>query len=745
MSGRLDALNLDGLKGVTAHHELPGPVILAGPNGVGKSAVLEGVRLCLAGPLAGATVEKLARRFPPRGGTVELRDASGDWVRRGVDVDGEGGAVREVLELPGETGGLKARSAAAAARWQADPVALDLGTLLARSPEERRAYLLGLAGASASIEREKLLGELAAELATELGGDGAGDDFWARLQAGEVELKERPKAAAEAWVAPGGPRERVAARLAPRPAWDPGEACAELLAELRDVKLAAARAAREAKAAAEELGAALGERQGAREALREAQGALRAGREAREAREARRSALEGLRGGLERAEERVRLLSSELEELEAGTPDLPAAPGKAPEAPAPIDRSRLETMQAKVREADEAYRQAAEDVAKAEAKLAKAGDPRKADAELRKLRAGVHAALDLAVRELPPSSRKAGKVLNLATAAEAVLQDWREKVDALQAEAEGLAELERVEVELRQARTFRTDCEAAKAARSGELEQARRETFEAEDRARSTYARELDRWRQASRIREDAERRLKGRGEALAQARAKLEEAERARDGTAARAALAAEEFEDLAPGPDLAELEACEARAREAVGALEALEAARRRSVEARGEEWAATAGEVAARRLRDRLLEGALAPLLGDVQDFLRAAGVPEAVGARLATPRGRPACDLGVLRGDGALVPLDALSGGEAVLLGAALAAALVRRLDGRKVLLLEADPCDDQNLGRLLRGLAATCGDLDACLVATSRAIADAPKAFTVREWTGGTWADRKGTS
>ena len=132
MSGRLTRLQLDGLKGVLATHDLPGPVILSGPNGCGKTALLEAVRLALAGPLAGVHVERLARRFAGAGGTIRAEDASGEWIERGVRLKGESGEVRELLELSGvvASAGMREKGARAGDAWRADPVALDLGELL---------------------------------------------------------------------------------------------------------------------------------------------------------------------------------------------------------------------------------------------------------------------------------------------------------------------------------------------------------------------------------------------------------------------------------------------------------------------------------------------------------------------------------------------------------------------------------------------------------------------------------------
>jgi len=183
---------------------------------------------------------------------------------------------------------------------------------------------------------------------------------------------------------------------------------------------------------------------------------------------------------------------------------------------------------------------------------------------------------------------------------------------------------------------------------------------------------------------------------------------------------------------------------ARRAQGALEALGQARATAQARQGLAWAADAAETAIREVRRELLEEAVRPLLADVGRFLAAAGLPHVPELRLLTAKGRAACELGwVPAGSAQLVPVESLSGGEAVLFGAALSAALCRRRPGRRVLLLEADPCDAENVGRLLRGLAATAPEDATVLVATNRALTSAPAGWTIRTWTGAGWTDAAG--
>jgi hypothetical protein len=116
---------------------------------------------------------------------------------------------------------------------------------------------------------------------------------------------------------------------------------------------------------------------------------------------------------------------------------------------------------------------------------------------------------------------------------------------------------------------------------------------------------------------------------------------------------------------------------------------------------------------------------PLVDDVAALLAAAGRSERVYLELENERGKPVFDLGWVSGDSRR-SLSALSGGEAVLFCAALAVTIAKRSTGRKVLLIEADPLDEDNLGFLLWALSAMDVELDACLIATSTKFPSGPE-------------------
>jgi len=160
--------------------------------------------------------------------------------------------------------------------------------------------------------------------------------------------------------------------------------------------------------------------------------------------------------------------------------------------------------------------------------------------------------------------------------------------------------------------------------------------------------------------------------------------------------------------------------------GARGAYESALSRARAARASEEAAKLGEAALRAERQALTEGAVAPLMEAAGAMLRAAGRSETPAVQLLTPKGRPTCDLGwIAPEDPRLRHVETLSGGEAVLFGAALLAALAMRLPGRRVLMIEADACDNRNLDALFRGLAAVpVEDVPNIIIATSRPVLEA---------------------
>ena len=112
----------------------------------------------------------------------------------------------------------------------------------------------------------------------------------------------------------------------------------------------------------------------------------------------------------------------------------------------------------------------------------------------------------------------------------------------------------------------------------------------------------------------------------------------------------------------------------------------------------------------------------LLADINTIFERAGREERAYLLLENERGRPAFELGWAR-NGARCAFGALSGGEAVLFCAALSLAIARRAEGRRLLLIEADPLDENNLPALLRAIGKSSEDVDALVVATASHVDD----------------------
>jgi hypothetical protein len=168
---------------------------------------------------------------------------------------------------------------------------------------------------------------------------------------------------------------------------------------------------------------------------------------------------------------------------------------------------------------------------------------------------------------------------------------------------------------------------------------------------------------------------------------------------------------------------------AEEAAGAVRAYEEAGERATKAQVDEAAWKAAGQAIGVLREKVIGDSTGGLIEDLSAVLRAAGRPEVPYLELETDRGRPAFDLGWIRGE-ARTSIAALSSGEAVLFLSALSIALTRRSPGRRLLLVEADPLDVGNLEALLRALSPQAAGLEALLVATAAGGWTAPEGWRV---------------
>ena len=680
MAARLVSLELAGFKGQRQTHELPPRLILSGPNGAGKSAVLDALRLALCGLISGPQVEKLARLVGPRGGTVKVTDADGDWLERGAEIDAEAGTVREILQVAGAKGAQAAHRKAATDRWEASELLLDSAALAALSPEARREELLRLCGSAERLTDQQLVELAGAGFARQLAGPGA---TWESIQAPGV-LPAGLQLVLGAWMGQAGPGDQLAGlwRSMDRGALEALSAGIDLLGDLRRKY---AGAAKESAAAAQELARGQAEAPEADRARKAAEDELRELRRTAQERELVRTRLAEKARTVERLERDLAGLRDKLAALPAvskvqaapsreqinAAEDARTAAGQAHDQAMDLYQQHLEAQ--KVLKDDAAF--LAELRARPE-KLLVDG--------LSALPKGLHPDLPRLIGlALAMSAETDGRLAHL----EAALARVKAAFDKLPV-MPSKSDLERLE-------------DAADVAR------------EARDRMRKLASDAED-----QRLRSGEPDRLRTQISGL-ESELSIQSAQRAVVTVSAGTYRA-----DLDQAIHLQEQAVAELQ--RIAGARGAYESALSRARAARASEEAAKLGEAALRAERQALTEGAVAPLMEAAGAMLRAAGRSETPAVQLLTPKGRPTCDLGwIAPEDPRLRHVETLSGGEAVLFGAALLAALAMRLPGRRVLMIEADACDNRNLDALFRGLAAVpVEDVPNIIIATSRPVLEA---------------------
>lgn len=244
--------------------------------------------------------------------------------------------------------------------------------------------------------------------------------------------------------------------------------------------------------------------------------------------------------------------------------------------------------------------------------------------------------------------------------------------------------------------------------------------------ARQTYEDRLRSWTAASNVRRASEEALKAAQARSAEANSRSVDAQKR---------LAAIESVNTEAGIDLDALEvaffktkAVREKAEEAAGVLRAHEEALARCERAKVDEEAWKAAERAIKAVREAEVGSSTAPLMADLNEFLKRAGRPELAYLELESERGKAIFELG-WQLNGTRTPLTALSSGEAVLFAAGLSIAIARRAPGRRILLIEADPLDRENLNALLLALVPYGQEFDALLVATATGGIAAPDGWS----------------
>ncbi len=689
MKPEIVEVELAGFKGFERRFELADRTVLTGPNGLGKSAVLEAMKWCLTGRVpSGKTKDDAAKFFGPRGGFVKLTDNGGNWIQRSLAVDHESHQVStKVSSDNGDESHLTF--------WAVDETVLEIDSFLERSPAKRREFILRLVSSSdlpplADIRREvgrayaqRIAGE-AASLATLLP-DGIGD------------LSEETAALAAEWA----PMWRI---LSTFHRGTGAEFWLKVTDEAKAGKLAARCAAVKARLAIDELETAA---KGAKAAA-EHVGALRvASAKAKESAadaESSDSVLREKQKAFSSCEAEVALRDAERVEAAKALEELVDL-GEKPVVLG--DRRALAGLRKALEERKAAC---AREVFIDERRVALI------DCSV----AVLDAEADAESIQREPIGRLVEYVSDsdgeLRSLVDEVATAWRVRLETAtillgrridqRKEAEDLldgADPERTQ----RARYLEVEVEDA--------QQRLREAEAGQDHERAGQLEALNTWNMGN-------RQIAIRAERFKTARA----AHTALSGRLAELEVelhGIEEVDTARTRKTALKAEYNYQNALKAVGAVELFEKAVTRAADEKVKEKAWRHAERAIQRSRETLVAEVVRPIIGEIGEILRAAGRSEEVYLLLENDRGAPVFDLGWDRGDSRR-SLDSLSGGEAVFFVTALALSIAKRSDARKLLLIEADPLDEGNLKMFLGALRAITSpefDLDACVVATKTPV------------------------
>lgn len=698
---RIQKVSLDAFKGLAREYELAPATLLVGPNGAGKSACLEGITYALTGRVpAGRALDAVAQYFPARGGTVQVTDADGRWISRGIERDHKRKAVSERLEAPSHGGS----ETPDLTPWQASEIVLDVRAFLALSPAKRREYVIQLCGGG-ELDVDELLGGIALAYAREVAGPAAG--------LGTLEdpsdLPDAERELCEAWRS-----ARIHEELLSYAATADGTAarlCQELATEAKSSRLACRKAKIDAESAMRELEAeAKGARAAAaeiatrRRAVEDLQEELTNGREEVARYEEAQRAAASATANRKRAEDEL------LEAMEAA--EAIADPGERPTPPGPRDLRPLEQAVSAAAEHTMALRGELESRRLVHRRIADVREHIAASEEaLTQHRSSpVGQAYEL-VQGIPDDAHRAIAELKelLAKAAEV----WLKQRETMEHEHEDLEEDRRKAIEKLRAFALLDDlveqiqeAEAQEAAAVDAYTAAQ----QANDRATAAYEQRHADWQRAAEVYRQAQAAVPGAEKNLNHWT--KEEAERA-----AHAKSVATDADVDAIQVKLYKAQEALKKAEEAAGAVKAYEAALERARVNTLGEAAWKVAEKAITSAREQYVGAASKGLIDDINEVLERASREERAYLELENERGKPIFELGWIRGE-SKTSLAALSAGEAVLFCAALSLAIIRRSPGRKILLVEADPLDSQNLLSLLAVLGRYQDELDALVVATA---------------------------
>lgn len=701
---RITEVQLVGFKceeGQDRTFELGARTVLSGPNGLGKSAVLEGLRYALSGEVpTGKSLDRVAKYFPERGGAVTVTDAAGNFICRGIEVDHEKNQVSEKLEL------------SEGSEWGASAALLDMRGFLALSADKRREFVLELVGAGEVPDDNEVKAVVANAYARGIAGVAASAETLepSRLK----DLPDGVRAVAEHWSTVWS----VFASYLGGKMTTASEIFQKLTEVAKERKNSSARAAKDAKSAHRELEAAA---KGAEAAAAELEKRRYAAEEAADTFGTAREEAARLKEAAEAVERESRDLATLRSRLERCETAVVEEPGErlemdtSPSEEANQLRAEANTVQARANEVMAQHRklETARDYLSASR-----GVLEQAKGERDQLAAEpvgrLVAAMTTLRKELKPASGAGIEIVELLqTAVDEVAASWKTRLDnnakRLSEAADGVRDAQKQHAEL----DTLPDTEEY-------LADLKREIDKIENKALELDYANVGRIEAEKKALEEWEAKTARAIEVRTEVRALKERCEAART----RHQELTEKLDAMPDPPVRALRDDVEAaqealqEAEEAAGAVTAYRDAIDRAKRNKVAEASWKAAEAACKAARESYVADIVAPIVADIGAILTAAGRQERVYLRLENDRGKPIFDLGWTLGDSRR-SLSSLSGGEAVLFTAALALALARRSDGRRVLLIEADPLDESNLAELLTALGGIPDDqLGACLVATT---------------------------
>lgn len=709
---RFESVELEGFKGRRGKTDLSRPLVLSGRNGAGKSAIMEGLTWALSGVVkAGRTLDAVSQYFPPQGGYVTVRDATGAWLSRTLIRNPKTGKCSEEVD----TSSREIGKPADLAPWQSEAAVLDLRALFGLAAAGRREFALRLCG-SGDLDKQAVMERIARAYAKEVGGPGANPDG---LTAAD-ELPEKVRKLWDSWLGHDGMEDELTKRLFAIQHFGGSQALLGLSEHAKEQRLGAARARKAGPPDERPVGTPLSKEKHAalKARLLEIDRALGEGATVEGTWAEAVRALERAKGHLRTAEEKYSAL--ELELAQARAVPIPE-PGEEPARPPVVSAENgLERLaERRVAEAAQAIRlrQAAErDLEEAKNEAAE---------YLLDLQGLMSSAVGRLVGYLEDRRGAVDEwTVRLCELVDQVAKEWRERRerlladekihrDTLKAAEEALAAFSPMETLQANAAVLEDRLLAIRKERQ-EAEQAYRAAWDAWNGRMQHRDRTHARTFQLEEQLKTAKKHLQGQGDAVTELLERVKELQGKRLDPVSREIMLQE-----AQGIRAA-LEA------DAVAGARAVEVSNAREAYARLEleEEAWKLAEKAIATVRETYVSRAVAPLLEGLQAVFQEAGRQETPYIDLENEKGRPIFELGWVR-DGERIPFESLSGGEGAIFAAGLQASIALLSPGRKLLLVEADTLDPGNLKALLAALSPLGERLDALIVSTCHPVPDAP--------------------